>query len=76
MSNTKQIDIGSYGASTLSLISSSAGQFILLNSMRLARWSVETGAWVSLAPGWKVTAEGGGVRVALGASEGVIVSLS
>jgi hypothetical protein len=78
MSYTKQIDIGRYDAKTLSLVSGSAGQFILLNSMRLARWSTETGAWLSLAPGWKVTAEGGtsgAVRVQLGDSEGVVVSL-
>jgi hypothetical protein len=72
----QQIEIGRYGAGTLSLFSSEAGQFILLGGMTIARWSVEVGAWVTLASGWRVTAEGGStVRVALGTSEGVVVSL-
>jgi hypothetical protein len=73
----KQIEIGHYGAGTLSLFTSEAGQFILLGGMTIARWSVEVGVWVSLASGWRVTAEGdGAVRVQLGTSEGVVVSLT
>jgi hypothetical protein len=72
---TKQIEIGRYGAGTLSLFSSEAGQFILLGSMTIARRSEETRAWVALAPGWKVTAEGvDAVRVQLNDEAGVVVS--
>jgi hypothetical protein len=73
---TKQFKIGHYGAGTLSVLSNDAGQFILLGSLTIARQSEETGAWVSFAPGSKVTAEGANaVRVQLGDSEGVVVSL-
>jgi hypothetical protein len=68
----EQFKIGSYGASTLSLLRNDAGEFILLNSLTIARQS-EDGAWVSFAPGWKVTAEGGSLRVQHGDGEAVVV---
>jgi hypothetical protein len=72
----KHFKIGRYGAGTLSFLSSRAGKFILFNSVTIARHSEGTGTWFTLAPGWKVTAEGGSaVRVQLGDSEGVVVSL-
>jgi hypothetical protein len=73
---TKQVQIGRYGTGTLSVLRNDAGQFILLGAMTLARLSEERGEWLSLAPGWRVTAEGGSaVRVAFGDSEGVVVAL-
>jgi hypothetical protein len=73
---TKQFKIGHYGASTLSFLRNAAGKFILLGSLTIARLSEENGAWVSFAPGWRVTAEGGSaIRVQHGDGEGVVVSL-
>ena len=65
------------GAGTLSLLRNEAGQFILIGAMTTARWSEDTGAWVSFASGWRVAVEGGdAVRVTLGDEEGVVVSLA
>jgi hypothetical protein len=41
---TEQIEIGRYGAGTLSVLRTEAGQFILLNSLTIARQSEKTGA--------------------------------
>jgi hypothetical protein len=72
----KHFKIGRYGAGTLRFLSNRAGQFILFNSVTIARHSEKTGTWRTLAPGWKVTSEGGSaIRVQLHNSEGVIVSL-
>jgi hypothetical protein len=68
------IEIGRYGG-TLSLLRNDAGQLIVIGAMTIARLSEETDAWVSLAPNWKVTAEGDGVRVQFKDEDGVVVSL-
>jgi hypothetical protein len=76
MAEAKQTEIGRYGTGTLSVFRNEFGEFILLGGLMLARRSEKTGEWVTLASGWRVTAEGdGAVRVALGNSEGVVVSL-
>jgi hypothetical protein len=68
--------IGRYGAGQLSLLTNETGRFILLGCMTIARQSEESGEWLSMAPGWRVTAEGEtGVRVQFKESEGVVVAL-
>jgi hypothetical protein len=70
------IEIGHYGAGTLSVLTNDARRFILLGALTMAWQSEETGEWLSIAPGWKVSAEGGSaVRVQFGDGEGVVVSL-
>jgi hypothetical protein len=76
-SEPHQFKIGRYGAGTLSMLRNEAGQFIFIGAMTIARRSEDTGDWVSFAPGWRVTAEGGdAVRVTRGDEEGVVVSLA
>ena len=75
MESEHPFKIGRYGAGTLSLLRNEAGQFILIGAMTIARRSKDAGTWISFAPGWRVTAEGGdAVRVTLGDDEGAVVS--
>jgi hypothetical protein len=73
----KRLKIGRYGAGNLTVLRNRAGDLILFNSVKIAKLSEETGDWLSLAPGWKVTSDdGSAVRVQLNDSEGVVVSLT
>jgi hypothetical protein len=49
----KRYPIGKYGAGTLWFERNERGQFILFGAVRIAEFG---GTWISLEPGWKVTA--------------------
>jgi len=51
----KRYPIGQYGAGTLWFERNGLEQFILFDAVRIAQFGQE-GTWVSLEPGWKVTA--------------------
>jgi hypothetical protein len=75
----KPYKIGHYGAETLWFQRSYAGYFILFGATKIARCGQHgpfTGTWVSLVPGWKVTAAyGTTLRVQHNDSDGVVVSI-
>jgi hypothetical protein len=67
--------IGRYGVGTLWCVRVRDAFFIEFNTTKIATRSLKGGAWESLEPGWKITPEGGQIRVRLNDSEGVLVRL-
>jgi hypothetical protein len=58
--DNRRIPIGQYGAGTLWFERNGRGEFILFDAVKIAvlgyLGTPQEGAWVSLEPGWKVTA--------------------
>jgi hypothetical protein len=63
----RRIPIGKYGSGTLWFERSQKGEFILFDAVKIAELrqpgTPSEGTWISLEPGWKVTAPSGTAEI-------------
>jgi hypothetical protein len=77
----KRYPIGKYGAGTLWFERDGMGRFILFDAVRIAEFgqpgTPQEGTWVSLEPGWKVTAPFGLTEILVQHkdNEGVVIPI-
>jgi hypothetical protein len=75
----RRIPIGKYGSGTLWFERSQRGEFILFDAVKIAELrrpgTPSEGTWISLEPGWKVTAPSGTAEIWVQhkGSEGVVI---